>query len=190
MAATAKKQTPNTGASESDEEEVEVQVRQIDNTQGAADMQPLGDLFRRVVLAGIGAMAATGDEAERLVNRLVERGELAQKDAEKVMNETMEKFRRMGKNAAEEAEAAAQSVQTPPTSSASLNAQIESNLEQFLTRLNIPSKRDIDELSAKIAQLAARVEELRRQQTSSESTGSKSGSGGTGSKSGSEGSPS
>jgi len=28
--------------------------------------------------------------------------------------------------------------------------------------MNIPSKRDIDELSAKIAQLAARVEELRR----------------------------
>ena len=35
-------------------------------------------------------------------------------------------------------------------------------LEQLLNRMNIPSKRDIDELSAKIAQLAARVEELRR----------------------------
>ena len=36
-------------------------------------------------------------------------------------------------------------------------------MEDFLNRLNIPSKRDIEDLSAKIAQLAARVEELRKQ---------------------------
>lgn len=37
-------------------------------------------------------------------------------------------------------------------------------MEEFLNRLNIPSKRDIGELSEKIAQLAARVEELRKSQ--------------------------
>ena len=36
-------------------------------------------------------------------------------------------------------------------------------MEEFLNRLNIPSKRDIEDLSAKIAQLAVRVEELRKQ---------------------------
>jgi hypothetical protein len=38
-------------------------------------------------------------------------------------------------------------------------------MEDFLNRMNIPSKRDIDDLSARIAQLAARVEELRKHQS-------------------------
>jgi poly(hydroxyalkanoate) granule-associated protein len=42
--------------------------------------------------------------------------------------------------------------------------RVEQGMEEFLNRLNIPSKRDIDELSEKIAQLAARVEELRKSQ--------------------------
>jgi poly(hydroxyalkanoate) granule-associated protein len=45
---------------------------------------------------------------------------------------------------------------------AQFEATLERGVEQVLNRLNIPSKRDIDELSIKIAQLAARVEELRQ----------------------------
>ncbi len=127
-------------------EEIEVNVRQIDDDNSSASM-PLNEMLRRLMLAGIGAVALSRDEVEGFINRLVERGELAQKDGEKIMHEVMERFR-----------------QRPQTQTARFGEQIENSFEQFLNRLNVPSKRDIDELSAKIAQLAARVEELRRAQ--------------------------
>lgn len=127
-------------------EEIEVNVRQIDDANSSASM-PLNEMLRRLMLAGIGAVALSRDEVEGFINRLVERGELAQKDGEKIMQEVLERFR-----------------QRPQTQAAHFGEQIENGFEQVLNRLNVPSKRDIDELSAKIAQLAARVEELRRGQ--------------------------
>ncbi len=129
-------------------EEVEVHVRQIDeNTM--EETPPIAELLRRLLLASIGAVAMSYDEAEKFIGRLVERGELAQKDGEKVMNELMQRFRQLSRSEMQ--------------ASSEVERKVENNLEQFLNRLNIPSKRDIDDLSVKIAQLAARVEDLRRQ---------------------------
>ncbi len=136
-------------------EEIEVNVRQID--EGAAMPNPSVQVFevlRKLMLAGVGAMALSRDEAEQFVNRLVERGELAQKDAQKLIDESVDRFRQTAQPQTENLTAGV----------SNLGNQVETSLEQFLNRLNIPSKRDIDELSAKIAQLAARVEELRRTQ--------------------------
>jgi poly(hydroxyalkanoate) granule-associated protein len=145
-------------------EEIEVNVRQIDE----ATLTPnpgvqVFEVLRKLMLAGVGAMALSRDEAEQFVNRLVERGELAQKDAQKLIDESMERFRHTAQPPAEHLQA----------NVANLGTQVETSLEQFLNRLNIPSKRDIDELSAKIAQLAARVEELRRTQDGPAKRGAK-----------------
>jgi poly(hydroxyalkanoate) granule-associated protein len=129
-------------------EEVEVHVRQIDEQDEAGDTPPVAEMVRRMLLASIGAVAITFDEAERFIQRLVERGELAQKDGEKVMNEMMERFR--------------QQPQEVQSKAADVGGKVENNLEQFMGRMGVPSKRDIDELSAKVAQLATRVEEMRR----------------------------
>lgn len=134
-------------------EEIEVNVRQMEETPAQPNpAAPIFDVVRRMMLAGFGAFALTRDEAEQFLNRLVERGEIAQKDAQHLIDETMTKFR---------------TVTVPPTTTVetsvnNITTQMETGLEQLLNRMNIPSKRDIDELSAKIAQLAARVEELRR----------------------------
>ncbi len=133
-------------------EEIEVNVRHVEKALEEGNNAQVVEVFRRLILAGIGAVALTRDEAENLIKRLVERGEIAQKDGERLLNETVERF------------------QQPAQTSTNLAQQVESNFEQFLNRLNIPSKRDIDELSVKIAQLASRVEELRRSQD--QSTGS------------------
>jgi poly(hydroxyalkanoate) granule-associated protein len=127
-------------------EEIEVNVRHVEEVLEEGNSAQIVDVFRRLILAGIGAVALTRDEAENLIKRLVERGEIAQKDGERLLNETVERF------------------QQPAQTSTNLAQQVESNFEQFLNRLNIPSKHDIDELSVKIAQLASRVEELRRSQ--------------------------
>ncbi|MCX7791882.1 MAG: phasin family protein [Chloroflexaceae bacterium] len=133
-------------------EEIEVNVRQIEEAAPPAE-QPMMvfDVMRKLLLAGVGAVALTRDEVEAFLNRLVERGEIAQKDAQRLLDETMAKFRNVGQSRVAQAESQVSSI----------SVQVENNLEQFLNRLNIPSKRDIDELSAKIAELAARVEELR-----------------------------
>ena len=134
-------------------EEIEVNVRQIEEpVPPVSPAAPLFDVVRRMILAGFGAFALTRDEAEQFLGRLVDRGEIAQKDAQHLIDETVAKFRTV-------------SVPQVPTVEAgvtNLTHQVETSLEQLLNRMNIPSKRDIDELSAKIAQLAARVEELRR----------------------------
>lgn len=136
-------------------EEIEVNVRQIDEATATANPGvQVFDVLRKLMLAGVGAMALSRDEAEQFVNRLVERGELAQKDAQKLIDESMDRFR----------QTAQPQAQNITANVSNLGTQVETSLEQFLNRLNIPSKRDIDELSAKIAQLAARVEELRRTQ--------------------------
>ncbi len=140
------------------EEEIEVQVRQIDEPQTVSpEMAQLNEAVRRTILAGIGMVAVSMEELDKFIKRMAERGEVAQKDADKVVNQVMEQIR------------AVQPGSTPPMAGEGVQAtaenvrsSFESNIEQFLNRLNIPSQRDIDELSARVAQLTARVEELRR----------------------------
>nr|WP_044200668.1 phasin family protein [Oscillochloris trichoides] len=136
-------------------EEIEVNVRQVDEPSASVpNPTQMVEVIRKLVLAGVGALALSRDEAEEFINRLVERGELAQKDAQHLIDETVERLRKTTQPQTNQ-------IQNNVTN---ISSQIESNLEQFLNRLNIPSKRDIDELSAKIAHLAGRVDELRRAQ--------------------------
>jgi poly(hydroxyalkanoate) granule-associated protein len=129
-------------------EEVEVKVREVvENGKEASGS--FVDALRKLLLAGIGAVALSRDETESFVNKLVERGEIAQKDAEKLLHEVQNKLRKSTPNVEAQAER--------------VGSRVEQGMEEFRNRLNIPSKRDIEDLSAKIAQLAARVEELRKQ---------------------------
>ena len=129
-------------------EEVEVQVRDVAE-EGKEAGHSFVELLRKVVLAGVGAVAMSRDETEQLVAKLVERGELAQKDAEKLLRDVQSRLRQSRPDVQEQAE--------------KVTIRAQQGMEDFLNRLNIPSKRDIEDLSAKIAQLAARVEELRKQ---------------------------
>lgn len=153
---------PNT-ANTPEQEEIEVQVRQIEEPQATSpEIAQMNEAIRRTMLAGIGMFAVSMEELDKFMKRMAERGEVAQKDADKVINQMMEQLR-----------ASQPAGTTPPldtegvqanAEAAAANARnaFESNLEQFLNRMNIPSQRDIDELSARVAQLTARVEELRR----------------------------
>ena len=128
-------------------EEVEVQVRDVIE-EGKDAGHSFIELVRKMLLAGVGAVAMSRDETEQLVNKLVERGELAQKDAEKLLRDVQARLRQGRPDVQEQAE--------------KVTSRAQQGMEDFLNRLNIPSKRDIEDLSAKIAQLAARVEELRK----------------------------
>jgi poly(hydroxyalkanoate) granule-associated protein len=125
-------------------EKIEVMEEKVQEEKRA-----LLDGARRVLMAGIGAVALAQEEAEDFVNRLVERGEIAEKDGRKLINDVVEKRREQARERAQKAE-----------------QKLDKRLEKMLQRMNVPTKEDIDTLSAKIATLTKKVDELKKQQSS------------------------
>jgi poly(hydroxyalkanoate) granule-associated protein len=104
-----------------------------------AEQRPLFETSRKVLLAAIGAMALAQDEIEEFVTRLVERGEIADREGRQLVQEMREK-RKVNAAKAEE--------------------QFASHVEKVLNRLNIPSKADIETLGEKIAALSKKIDDL------------------------------
>lgn len=96
------------------------------------------ELSRKILLASIGAAALAKDEIVQFVNRLVEKGEIVERDARRLIQEVLEERERLERE--RKAKQAETGVAGPAT------------------------KADIEALSAKIAELQKRIEELRKQQ--------------------------
>ncbi len=96
--------------------------------------------LRKVVLASVGVVGVAQDELTNLIDRMVERGEITEKEARKLLSEVQKevnKRRRSGQTKAEK------------------------ELEGMLEKLNIPSKADIEDLTKQVAALSRRIEELK-----------------------------
>jgi poly(hydroxyalkanoate) granule-associated protein len=99
------------------------------------------EMVRRMFLATIGAAVIAQEEIEALVNRLVERGEIAEKDGKKLINEMMDKRK---------------------SKTVDVGDEISKNIEGVLNRMNIPTKADVDVLGQKINALSKKVDELKK----------------------------
>ena len=106
-----------------------------------AEHSPMLDVARKVLLAGMGAVALTQEEVEKFVNKLVERGQIAEKDGKKLVGDVMERRRRQAKKTGEE---------------------LDKRVEEILGRMNVPSKADIEALAVKLAELTQKVDELKK----------------------------
>ncbi|MBN2549975.1 MAG: phasin family protein [Anaerolineales bacterium] len=102
---------------------------------------PMLEAARKILLAGIGAMAIAQDEIEEFVQKLVDRGEIAEKDGRKLVREIMDKRRKRVEHA---------------------EAELTTRIEDILNRMSVPTKKDIDALSEKIAILTRKVEQLKK----------------------------
>jgi poly(hydroxyalkanoate) granule-associated protein len=105
------------------------------------ERSPLFEAARRVLLASMGAMALAQEEMEDFVSKLVERGEIAEKDGKKLVREMMDKRKKEAKKA---------------------ESEVDKRIEELLDRMNVPSKSDIEALSAKITALTKKVDELKK----------------------------
>jgi poly(hydroxyalkanoate) granule-associated protein len=112
---------------------------------------------RKLLLAGLGAAAMTGEEASHLLNKLVERGELAEADARKLLGD----FQSRSKESEEELTRATREA------AQKANAAMEESVESILEKLNVPSKSDVDALTKRIAELNAKINELNESETGS-----------------------
>ena len=107
-----------------------------------SEHNPLLEAARKVLLAGIGAIALAQEEIEEFVGRLVERGEIAEKDGRKLIREVMDKRKKEAEKAEDE---------------------LTKRVETVMDRMSVPSKADIEALSKKITELTKKVDELKKQ---------------------------
>lgn len=99
--------------------------------------------LRRVLMAGIGAMALSQEQIEDFVGKLVERGEIADSDARRLLSDVVERRVKLVQDSTKRAE-----------------EEFDKRIESLLTRMNIPSKTELDTLSQKIGELSRKVDEL------------------------------
>jgi poly(hydroxyalkanoate) granule-associated protein len=111
---------------------------------GSEERKRLLEAARKVLLAGIGAVALAQDEVEDFVEKLVDRGEIAEKDGRKLIREVIDRRKKNAEKAEDE---------------------IGSRVEEVLTRMKVPTKSDIESLSNKIAALSEKLEELKKSQS-------------------------
>lgn len=104
---------------------------------------PVVKAARTAFLAGVGTVALGKEEVESMVERLVEKGEVAQKDSRKRMEGMFERRRKEVTKAEDKVE-----------------GLLDQRIESVLNAMNIPSKNDIDSLSRKIGSLSRKVSEL------------------------------
>lgn len=101
------------------------------------------ETLRKVLLASVGAMALATDEAEELISRLVERGQIAQEEGRKLAQEMMAKSR-----------------QRMETSREKMEVAFDARIEKALERLNVPTKADIESLNKSIDELSKKIDKL------------------------------
>ena len=121
------------------EQEIEV-VEETPREEGNTLLEGL----RRILMAGIGAVALAQEEIEEFVNKLVERGEIADKDGRKLLSDIMESRKKSVRQGTRQAA-----------------EELDRRIEGVLSRLNLPTRSEIEKLSEQIEALNAKVDALK-----------------------------
>lgn len=125
-------------------EKIEVMEEEMAGENG---FNPLLEMAHKVLLASIGVVALTQEEVEKFVNKLVERGEIAEKDGRKMIKDVMERRKKQAEEVRSDTE-----------------EKVDRRLDEMLSRLNVPTRDDIDTLSKQIAALTRKVDSLQKAQ--------------------------
>jgi poly(hydroxyalkanoate) granule-associated protein len=107
---------------------------------------PFVEGIRRVMLASVGAFSLAQDEAEKFVQKLIEKGEIAEKDGRSLLNDLAENRKKRAQESGKR-----------------VSDELEKRMESLLTRMNIPTKSDIEQLSKKVAELTKKIDALKEQ---------------------------
>jgi len=119
--------------------ESNAEAGQEKNEHEKKEFHSLYDMVRRLMLAGIGAVALKHDEIEEFVDKLVERGEIARKDGEELMKEMRERHKKY------------QHGEESPA---------HKKVNEIMERFSVPTKNDFDELNKKLAELEKKIDKL------------------------------
>ncbi len=106
------------------------------NGKHPVDTSSLGELARKVLLAGIGAVALAQEEAEAFIQKLIEKGELAEKDGRVILKDFREKRR------------------------SKIEKERDKFVESVVNKMDIPTRKDIQILNDKIQDILKKIDDL------------------------------
>lgn len=104
---------------------------------------PVVKAMRNMLMAAIGTVSIGIEEVEAIVNHLIERGELAEKDGRAMVAEVRERRQKDAEKVGSK-----------------FDGLVDIRVETILNRMNIPSRNDVEDLGKKIGELASKVDEL------------------------------
>jgi poly(hydroxyalkanoate) granule-associated protein len=102
---------------------------------------PILEASRKILLAAVGAMSLTQEAVEDFVEKLIERGEIAEKDGRSLVREIAERRSKNIKTAEE---------------------HLYQHFDHLLKKMNIPTKKDIEALNEKVVELTRKIDELKK----------------------------
>jgi len=93
----------------------------------------MADLIKKTILAGLGVLSLSREKAEEITKDLIKRGELAKTDEAKFVRDLMDLVKK---------------------NKAGLEEKIEKAVRKALAKLEIPTRKDIDDLKEEINKLS------------------------------------
>jgi len=94
------------------------------------------DFLRKAFNLGLGLVTVTKEKAEEIVNELIKKGEVSQEEGKKLVSELLEKGEK---------------------SRGELEAQIEKIVKGAVGRLDLPTRKELNELKSEIEQLKEKL---------------------------------
>ncbi|KFI78050.1 cytosolic protein [Bifidobacterium pseudolongum subsp. pseudolongum] len=99
------------------------------NTSNNTNMPDFGEGLRKIFLAGVGALAATAEKGQEIVNNLVARGELTVEQGKKLNSELAHKASEKTSGLKEQAQEATQTVRD---AAAGIKDQVQQNVKSMV----------------------------------------------------------
>lgn len=99
------------------------------NTSNNTNMPDFGEGLRKIFLAGVGALAATAEKGQEIVNNLVARGELTVEQGKKLNSELAHKASEKTSSLKEQAQEATQTVRD---AAAGIKDQVQQNVKSMV----------------------------------------------------------
>ncbi|HBH87814.1 MAG TPA: hypothetical protein DDY17_09480 [Syntrophaceae bacterium] len=95
------------------------------------------DFMRKMTMAGAGLAIMTTEKIQEFADELVKKGEMTEKEAKEAVDEYVEKSKQAKKD---------------------FEGKMEQWITGFLNRMNIPTRKELDEIKERLAKLEKRGE--------------------------------
>ena len=123
------------------------------------------DSAQQIWLAGLGAFSKAQEEGSKVFEALVKEGEAIQKKTRKLADQQMSFVRKTADDKIADVRKVADAKMAEVTGKATgtwdrLEQVFEDRVARALTSLGVPSKKEVDKLSKRVAELAAAVDKL------------------------------
>ena len=119
------------------------QSSDIQDTQSTNGKNPLVSGVQSALRASIGVISMGREEVETIINRLVEKGELSEKEGRRILSDLFDRPKQGVRQINDK-----------------VGAMLDERIIATLNMLNIPTRSDLQTLSEKINDLAEKVDEL------------------------------